>query len=426
VKRGRLTRKERFSSFRERVGEWLLRYATLESSDATPTHRAMRFLRAGSAAGFLALVIGACERAPTPVLEPDDPTAVVPELDASAHVELPSASVAMAIDAYFFQLAARYPSFAGWRLDGHGKPIVHIRPDAPEAAKEGMLTAVRRWFASDQAVDMSEVDWEMADYPYGDLHVWRNAARSLFLRNRIHSLGVRVATNRLHVGISPEPSRAEVKAELEGLGIPLTAVMLEQFVPPPPLASLTADSLTHAQRPLRGGFAISHDAGGWCTYGANVAHTSVPRGFLTASHCTPVPADAVSPAVRWFQPNAAYPQIGFEAADAKPFACMSGDWVSYDRCRHSDVALIAISDGVDWDFGSIAQTEWVGSTNGSRKISAANPKFHLVGEIYHTSEGAHVDKMGRASGWTTGRVTDNCKDYYSSQVDILFLCQVWY
>ncbi len=88
------------------------------------------------------------------------------------------------------------------------------------------------------------------------------------------------------------------------------------------------------------------------------------------------------------------------------------------RCRFSDSAFVdySIARG-----SAIART--TGWNTGSLEISSTNPRLAIVGEISAWVDGSELDKIGRTTGWTYGRVNGTCQNTHVTDTDITLLCQ---
>ena len=162
-----------------------------------------------------------------------------------------------------------------------------------------------------------------------------------------------------------------------------------------------------------GGVQISFPRGSGaslCTYGFNARLGSTPY-FLTNSHCTARQGGNQGTPI--YQPSVASGnRIGTEVFDPNYFS--GGDCPPGRRCRYSDVAVIRPS--VAGAFGQLTRTAGVGS-------------FQVVGTFDITSvqsnvaTGARLNKIGRTTGWTRGRVEFTCANVNVSGSNLTLLCQ---
>jgi hypothetical protein len=70
----------------------------------------------------------------------------------------------------------------------------------------------------------------------------------------------------------------------------------------------------------------------------------------------------------------------------------------------TDSNVVALEPGVASDFGRIARTM---HSNGSLEIDPATPFFPIQGE-WTPTQGDAVNKIGRATGWTAGTISETC------------------
>ena len=120
-------------------------------------------------------------------------------------------------------------------------------------------------------------------------------------------------------------------------------------------------------------------------------------GWITASHCTSVQFANQS---NWIYQNNVDNQkrVGFEYVDPPGWTC------GYYTCRNSDAAWIW-ADNAAAQHGTIART----LSTGSKTIDTGYPRFYIRGYPVAV-QGMQVEKIGLATGWTTGYVTNTCAD----------------
>jgi hypothetical protein len=222
--------------------------------------------------------------------------------------------------------------------------------------------------------------------------------------------------NRIKIGIAPGTSREQAQALLKQKNIPDKAVLFEETQP-----VYFHASLRDHVRPMPGGVQIEADTGVFsykiCTMGFNVIRSGV-SGFITNSHCTTTQGgsegtDFHQPDDPWWTEDN---QVGDETADPEYFvggACPSGR-----RCRFSDSAFVDYSVGRG---ANIART--TGWNNGSLTINGTNTRLTIVGELSAWVDGSELDKIGRTTGWSFGRVNGTCQNINVADTNITLFCQ---
>ncbi len=214
-------------------------------------------------------------------------------------------------------------------------------------------------------------------------------------------------TNRLVVAVQNKGLARSIEQRLKAEGIPLELV---DIIESEPIVQLT--TLRDNVRPLEGGLQIQF-SNYLCTYGFNATRGGV-AGFVTASHCTN--KQGGTEGTLYYQPGTSSTTfIGTEAADPTYFrggVCPKGK-----KCRYSDSAFAALAAGVTSDLGYIEKTDSM--NNGSLNIAGS---FHIVSEGASVV-GDTVNKVGRTTGWTQGKVTNTCVNTGVSGTNIVQLCQ---
>jgi hypothetical protein len=184
-----------------------------------------------------------------------------------------------------------------------------------------------------------------------------------------------------------------------------------------------AATLRDRFRPTRAGTQI-HFGQYVCTLGFNVSHAA-GRSFITNSHCTNTQGGTEG--TTYAQPTRTIDPtvIATEAADPAYVkggsSCPRGK-----RCRHSDASRALYSSSVASNRGEIAQT--TGANNGSLTISSTTPLFTITSQDNSTKSfavGTTVNKVGRTTGWTRGKVTRTCTNTSVSGSTVYLYCQTF-
>lgn len=248
-------------------------------------------------------------------------------------------------------------------------------------------------------------------YTFAQLAGWRDEAVSAVLGiPGVIFVDLDEGKNRVAVGIDRArfaSVRGEVASALARGQIPPAALTFHETSPV--VAEQTSSgTILDRRRPLMGGLAIDFSVNGvyldGCTLGF-IAEQNGRRGFITNSHCS---------YQYWRTENTEYHQAAFGASSSVGFEYKDSDgsscgFLSSRDCRKSDATFAQAS--VEVALGSIARTVSVGGpgrpAEGSKDISDGNQHV-IVAKATSTSEGAIVDKVGRTTGWTTGRVERSC------------------
>ena len=338
------------------------------------------------------LLAGACSDTTRPT-SPSDPT----------HDMAPIGAVQQSDDP--IALARQVPGFGGFFFDEQGVPTIYLK----EASRRGSAERALQPFFSVRGVNASALRVRKADYDWASLERWQGQAstQALSMRGTVY-VDADEASNRVRIGVERGTPAAQVKAAVARLGVPASAVIVQEVEP-----VTFAATLRNRVRPVPGGVQINFP-GFVCTLGFN-ASRSGQRSFITNSHCTNVQGG--TEATPYWQPTqtAAPARIATEVQD--PGYQTGNGCPPQRRCRRSDAARAAYATGAASALGSIART--TGPNNGSLTIS---------GRFSITAEGTPVvgqtaEKVGRTTGWTRGAITNTCVNVNVSGSNITQLCQ---
>lgn len=294
-------------------------------------------------------------------------------------------------------LARTIPGFGGFYLDDQGVPTVY-------------LTDVGQRGAAEAALGASNIRVLQGDYTYQELDRWftRVSPEALAVTGTVFT-DLDEAMNRVLVGVENARAAAAVKGVAARLGLPGKAVVVKQVEPIYFLATLR-----DAVRPVVGGLQINFD-NFLCTLGFN-AVDGTENSFVTASHCTTTQGGVQGTLYSQPLSSMAGSFIGTEVED--PLYFMGGVCPTGRRCRYSDAARATYAAGVAFTLGQIAKTT---KARGSITIAGS---FTITAEAAtNPSVGERVNKVGRTTGWTRGRVTNTCANVNVFGSDITQLCQ---
>jgi hypothetical protein len=153
-------------------------------------------------------------------------------------------------------------------------------------------------------------------------------------------------------------------------------------------------------------------------------HNNWYLGWVTCSHCVAPQTVMNSGYVSQYRANPSNMHfIGIEAVDPPGFYCNLGN-----RCRYSDATWVTANIRREVSRGTIVQPllSWTTFTpppreGGTKVASTSHPRFYVAGKRTPV-QGMQVEKVGQASGWTTGIITATCTDYSQGDGHIRVLC----
>jgi hypothetical protein len=337
----------------------------------------------------------------------------------------------------FAAMAERVPGeFGGLYFDEEGViTIVLGSPELEAMAKVALanesFVQQRRSGPRGERFEMNQARVRTGQYAYNDLLRWYGEIMGSVQVPPIKG-SIRVARNRVYIGVRDEDGMNEVWRTADAAGVPRDALDMEIVEPPVMLQHLQL-----RVRPVYAGFQV------WpnisfppCTIGPSVeVDPGYPwqpyPGFLVNAHCTKnFPLSGVgSDSTLFYQPTSGSPDfIGQEWMEADAFPC-SYVGLPYNAygCRAADASLGKYSsepplDSMQVDvLGGIARTD--GRNTGSVDLDSTDPLFQIVSRSGGYIEGDTLEKVGRTTGWSGGPVVDSCLDYPRSGLPSL-LCVV--
>ena len=163
-----------------------------------------------------------------------------------------------------------------------------------------------------------------------------------------------------------------------------------------------------------------------CSVGANVTHVATgARGFIINSHCTATQGGTEG--TLYYQPSkTAFPTaIAIEADDPAYFkggVCPRGK-----KCRYSDASRSLYQNGYTGARGVIAKTTATSPNTGNLTVDAS-ASWTYTAQDNDGSEnvvGNVVNKVGRTTGWTQGKITRTCTNTAVSGSTVYQLCQTF-
>ena len=334
----------------------------------TSKRTVVRTLAVGLAAG-----LGACADGATDPLRPEAaPTQQVSASDLDA-------------------LAQAIPGFGGVFLDENGVPTVYLTDPSQKALAERVLSGYTREQGSTLQV-------RQAAYGYQDLDRWYQASwgEVMALPGTVFS-DLDEANNRLLFGVENAAAVRGVEQSLRARGIPAGAFEV-RVVPTIHQAATLRDRF----RPTLGGIQL-HFGQYVCTLGFN-ANDGTEVSFITNSHCTNTQGGVESTA--YYQPTSSVDGTAIATEVEDPQYFKGGICPKGKKCRYSDSSRARYANAANSQLGVIAATS--GPNNGSLTVTG---QFSIGGKDASTSNfpvGTVVNKVGRTTGWTQGRVTNSC------------------
>jgi hypothetical protein len=217
-------------------------------------------------------------------------------------------------------------------------------------------------------------------------------------------------TGRFVVGVLDKDIEPAVHASANALGVPFQLVDVVETEPIVQVATLQEKA-----RPVVGGVQIRFSQY-LCSLSFNAIRNGV-SGFVTASHCSNTQGS--TDGTVYYQPmdQVSTDLIGHETAD--PAFFRNGECPRGRKCRYSDASFSAADAPGTFTLGGIASTN--APNNGSLVITG---QFSIGGEG-SAVVGDIVNKVGRTTGWSQGRVTNTCVDTGVSGTNIVQLCQTF-
>jgi hypothetical protein len=305
-------------------------------------------------------------------------------------------------------LARQVPGFGGFFYDAQGAPTIYLKDVAGRGTAERALQP----FFSVRGVSPSALRVRKAEFDWASLERWQSQASTEALATRgAVFVDADEASNRVRIGVERGTSAADVNAAIAKLGIPSSAVIVQETEPVTQLATLQ-DQI----RPVPGGVQINFP-GFLCSIGFN-ATSNGQRSFITASHCTNTQGGTEG--TPYWQPlqSVAPTQIATEVDDPTYFRRSNG-CPNGRRCRFSDASRAAYASSTASTLGAIAKT--TGPNNNSLTISGS---FTVTAEG-NPVVGQTANKVGRTTGWTRGSITATCVNVNVSGSNIAQLCQTF-
>ena len=334
-----------------------------------------------------------------------------------------SGANAVTLDEQLLEVARQDAAFGGAFFDEDGRLTIYVRENALETQAgfgrlAGISLSVESTFRDHPmmaAAATQRVNVLPAQYGFIDLYNWSQAMKSTVLAiPGVVTTDIAEDRNRLRVGVEGPQIAPQVREHLSRRGIPTEAVLIEVTGRIRRLATVR-DKF----RPLMGGIQLNF-SNYLCTVGFLAVRVGV-RGMVTNSHCTNVQGGGSGTSfhqpVVWGSKN----RIGLETVDPKYFTggvCPAGR-----RCRYSDSAFARIAHPsgpeVSTARGYIARPMTLNS------LTVTSRGFRITSETGVPVLNERLNKIGRTTGWSQGKVIATCVDTGVSGTEIVQLCQDW-
>ena len=309
------------------------------------------------------------------------------------------------------RLARTVPGFGGFFFDESDTPTAFLTDGVNRGAAMQALNAELR----QMGLSRGDVRVLPAAYRWSELSAWHEQGTGVALAiDGVTWTDADESSNRVRIGVADLSAMAQVRGEMARLGIPAGALLIEQAAPIENMVGLR-DVVT----PKMGGIQI-HFPGFLCTLGFN-ATAGGQASFITNSHCSGTQGGVQN--TPYWQPlqSVAGTQIATEVAD--PAYTTGGGCPAGRVCRRSDASRAQYINNTQFALGKIARTQ--NSKNGS---------LNIVGDFTITAAddvtdnfpiGLIVNKVGRTTGWSAGRVSQTCVNTGVSGTNIVQFCQTF-
>ncbi len=358
------------------------------------------------------------------------------------------------IDDHFASVTNMVPSFGGFFIGEDGRLNVYLTNTSHLPAAMEAIVAV---FGRDRLPLDSPVALQ-GRYNFTQLRTWHNAHRLTTLAMPgAQSVDIDERNNRLGIEVRDYDAQFNVRRELERLNIPAEAfdvsvveptelAVVRPSVPMKAAGASTAvaqwpwPTLRDQWRPIAGGIQI-HDG----VYKNGVAEFSTlgflavrneQAGFVTCSHCTGHFKGGVgnTPFFQAEKDSKWKNQIGVESVNPKYFWGAGGKCPWGRQCRYSDAAFIKRSGGIlqstpltPGDFGYLLLPDAYTLFSFQPPLLGPVTKYQITSVDYYSVTGDEVEKTGRTTGRTKGKVTRTCVDENASSngndLGVTMLCQ---
>lgn len=337
-------------------------------------------------------------------------------------------AAAHTVDAVFARIDSAVPGFGGYFHDESGRLVLRVRDRARAALVKEFI---RRELGDldlgahpDAQLDAAAVDG--ADFGFSELAAFKARYYEHGDLTGVALVDLDERTNRMRIGVESRTSVDHVRANLQTLGIPGAATVVEVVGAFRPMA---LGSLFAKVRPTAGGLYTNLLKNGTsyaaCTLGFNVQFTQAgdsPAPYaITAAHCatsSPALTEMGTVDATWVlsQPGNTYldATIGAEVLDAG-FAPGLTDCPEGAVCRYADASAFRYPAGADATGATVGAVVHPVNLNpgwwaSNRDTIIVDQPFHVLAETYPI-QNDFVYHVGQTTGWQTGNVSATCVDW---------------
>lgn len=305
------------------------------------------------------------------------------------------------------------PGFAGYYLDEAGNLVVLL---TSKGRLDSALRVVEQRPMHAALLEDRGIGTREVKYDFEQLSAWLDSLEPTLAEAGVEMVDVDEVGNRLWFGVEATRSSGLplLTAAINARGIPADAVVIEMVEPTTPRYALQDQAAV-----LAGGIQIQIGSQPPCTLGFVAIKDGIP-GFITASHCSDLRFAHDGSQV--FQPSVSggNSMLGFEWHDPGVWQCAGP---LNPPCRYSDATFGWFMFPMAFDIGLLVRTHSAGiNTVGSWIQDPAWPYWQIYDKSTSTSTpvGLTLHKVGRTSGWTSGRVARSCVNFPARQLR----CQV--
>jgi hypothetical protein len=365
------------------------------------------------------------------------------------------------LDDLFDAVAKQVPEFGGMFFTNGVNECVNRSTTASQSAtsstlvlclyltkiNSGRLTAVRKAIMNvfgEDVIPQGGIQPLRGEFQFSQLREWYTRMMGPVFRIRGTTLtDIDEANNRLLIGVETNDIEADVVEQLQKLAIPRRAVVIQlisvttgrsdlQRVSDQPGSGQQPAALTLQDRfrPTEGGFRVDSSLDPAlnettaCTLGFNATRAGGKSGFVTSTDCT---------GQAWQLDGAFFVQgppfsanlLGREAVDPTGFRGFNifDSCPKYQVCRYSNSVFIDYYQGISSSQGVVARTTALTTTSTPNITVDPSTKFGIAsGPSQPYLVGLTLNKVGQATGWTSGQVANTCATFYQPGLG-LYLCQ---
>lgn len=320
-------------------------------------------------------------------------------------------------------MEARVPGLGGVWVSSDGRPVVYLKD---LNASEQALRELRDYSATMQQFGpfrtklgvKGSTDIRQGQFSFSELVAWSTTISASVRVPGFISIDADESRNRVRIAISVGAPREPFIEALHSLGIPESAVTLEESALP-----ITAASLTDRVRPTGSGLSISV-AGSGCSIGFNVRMLFYAEdGFLTASHCSGSFSGGTGQTT-YQNSSGGSNTVGIVSLNPAWNQTVA-DCRSATLCTDADAMYVHSSDSTSANFSKriYYSTTW-GTNDNSGNLTIYNSPYTGISVLGYTYVGMTAYKVGSTTGVTYGTVSSTCENpmFDSTSVPKVVLC----